>query len=74
MPEPRKLDSCERLMQFFATGHIKDEKVRDIIEDCADLAEIMLEQVPHNQELTVGLRKLIEAKDQFCRAYLCRED
>ena len=67
-------DSCQRLLQFFATEHITDPNVKVIIQSCGDLAARMLVDVPHNQELTVGLRKLIEAKDQFCRAYLLRED
>jgi hypothetical protein len=69
----KQLDPCEKLGQFFATEHIAKEELRNIVEDCADLAELMLKTLPHNQELTVGLRKLIEAKDCFVRALVYKD-
>ena len=35
---------------------------------CAQTAEGMIEELPDGPELTVGLRKLLEAKDCFVRA------
>jgi hypothetical protein len=35
---------------------------------CATLAQQMIDVIPDSPELTVGLRKLLEAKDAFVRA------
>lgn len=35
---------------------------------CAGLAQQMIDVVPDSPELTIGLRKLLEAKDAFVRA------
>ena len=61
--------SVERLMQFFAYEHLP-ENLRQVSQPCAQLAIDMATGLPQNQELTVGLRKLLEAKDCFVRAQL----
>jgi len=37
---------------------------------CCELAKAMIQRLPDGPELTVGLRKLLEAKDCFVRAAL----
>jgi hypothetical protein len=39
-------------------------------QECHDLALQMIQALPDDPELTVGLRKLLEAKDCFVRASL----
>lgn len=62
-------DPCERLKQFFKYEHLP-LNLQEFSKPCGLLAEKMLEVLPHNAELTVGLRKLLEAKDCFVRAFL----
>ena len=66
---PKGGDPCERLLQFFSYSHLPKE-LQDTSAACYHLAEAMLRSLPHNAELTVGLRKLLEAKDCFVRAQL----
>lgn len=66
-------DPCERMMQFFNFSHLP-VGLREISAECCQLADTMLKNLPHNPELTVGLRKLLEAKDCFVRAQLYKED
>lgn len=39
-----------------------------VSEKCHELAAQMIRDLPDGPELTVGLRKLLEAKDSFVRA------
>lgn len=64
-----KKDPCERLEKFFGTSHLRGEYI-DIVLACRDLALYALQQCPHNQELTLGLRALIVAKDEFVRSMI----
>ena len=43
---------------------------RCIANDCWELAEQFVNDIPDSPELTAGLRKLLEAKDCFIRASL----
>jgi hypothetical protein len=70
-PITRPEDPCERLLQFLKWDHLQPH-LQPIVQECYDTATLMLDAVPHNQELTIGLRKLIEAKDYFCRARLAQ--
>ena len=66
-------DPCERLLQFFEYDHLpNDLKAISILSH--HLAIEMLDMLPHNPELTVGLRYLMQAKDCFVRANLFKED
>lgn len=56
-----------RLMQFFKYDHLP-EKMKTVSAPCCDLAKMMDEMLPEGPEKTVGLRKLLEAKDCFVRA------
>lgn len=44
----------------------------EVSKHCHDLAELMLTNLDDGPELTIGLRKLLEAKDCFVRQ--ARED
>jgi len=54
--------------QWFEYGHLPDGGPRQMSAECAELAEWVIETLPDSSELTVGLRKLLEAKDCFVRA------
>lgn len=57
------------ILQFFAWGHLPN-RLRSTSQLCAELAQVMVIATPDGPELTVGLRKLLEAKDCFVRAML----
>jgi len=57
------------MLKFFEFDHLP-EKLQDISRPCAILADEMVEALSDGPELTVGLRKLLEAKDCFVRAAL----
>ena len=40
----------------------------EVSKHCHDLAELMLENIPDDAQLTVGLQHLLVAKDAFVRA------
>ena len=67
------MDSCDEILQYFTYTHLP-VKLQEISKQFCHLAEEMVSQLPHNAELTVGLRKLLEAKDCFVRARLYYED
>lgn len=57
------------IARYFNFGHLTGEP-RQVSEQCHDLAEAMVDDLPDGPELTAGLRKLLEAKDCFVRASL----
>lgn len=57
------------IMKFFEYDHLPD-RLKNVSKACADLAQVMVRTTPRSSELTVGLRKLLEAKDAFVRATL----
>jgi len=59
--------SVQDVAQYFAVGHLPAD-LAVISGECGRLAESMLDALPDSPELTVGLRKLLEAKDCFVRA------
>jgi hypothetical protein len=59
--------SVTAVTQFFKSDHLPDH-LKEIAEPCEDLKNQMLHNLPDSPELTVGLRKLLEAKDCFVRA------
>jgi hypothetical protein len=59
--------SVREIAQFFAFDHLPDD-LAVISGECGHLANVMLDALPDSPELTVGLRKLLEAKDCFVRA------
>ena len=58
-----------RLMQFFKYEHLP-EHLQGVSAACAKLAQMMDEMLPEKAEKTAGLRKLMEARDCFCRALI----
>lgn len=59
----------EHVAQFFNYEHLPPE-LQVVSRQFYLLANFMVETLPHNQELTVSLRKLLEAKDAAVRAKL----
>lgn len=59
--------STQSVAKYFAYAHLS-EHLQPISRACHDLAAAMLDELPDGPELTVGLRKLLEAKDCFVRA------
>lgn len=62
----------DRLMQFFAYSHLPPH-LQEISKPFGDLAQQIVDTLPANAERTVGLRKLLEAKDCIVRAKLYKE-
>lgn len=58
--------SVAHFKPLFAFEHLP-EHLQEISRPCAELAAAMLMTLPDGPELTVGLRKLLEAKDAFVR-------
>lgn len=63
VPEYEPLD----ILGWFEYDHLPVEQ-RLVASQCADVALMMADHLPHNEELLTGLRKLLEAKDCFVRA------
>ncbi len=62
--------SVEAIIKYFSYDHLSG-KPKEISSKCKDLVTEMLNELPEDSpELTVGLRKLLEAKDCFVRASL----
>lgn len=65
--------AVDHVLQFFTYEHLP-ENLQKISKPFAELAHQMVKEVPSNQEVTVGLRRLLEAKDCFVRAALTSKD
>jgi hypothetical protein len=59
-----------QIARFFEFDHLPDGPLREASELCAELAFQVIVTTPDSPELSVGLRKLLEAKDCFVRAQL----
>ncbi len=57
----------ERMLKWFAYSHLPPH-LQEISKPIGELAEKLCEVLPPGPERTVGLRKLLEAKDAFVRA------
>lgn len=57
------------IMAYFDFAHLPPH-LRVVSEPCGELAQEMVHRLKDSPELTVGLRKLLEAKDCFVRAAL----
>lgn len=66
MPEA-PVQAPEFLLQFFAYEHLKPE-MQEVSKPFGELAQLIVDKLPRNQERTVALRKLLEAKDCAVRA------
>lgn len=63
----------QRLLRFFDYAHLP-ENLQVISKPIHDLAHEMDEKIPDSAEKTVGLRKLLEAKDCLVRAIIESEN
>jgi len=61
--------AIEHVLKYFAFEHLP-ERLQSISKPFAELARQVAERAPQNQETTVALRKLLEAKDAAVRAAL----
>lgn len=61
--------SVQALVKYFDWEHLPPH-LQAPSKLVAELLEEILDIVPENPELTAGIRKLLEAKDCFVRAYL----
>lgn len=59
--------AVKHILQYFSCVH-PPAHLRFIHTACVVLAEEMVSRLPQNPELTIGLRKLLEAEDCFMRA------
>lgn len=57
------------MLQFFKYEHLPAH-LQEVSKPFSDLAHKMVKDLPRNPERTVGLRKLLEAKDCAVRATL----
>jgi hypothetical protein len=57
------------VLKFFAYDHLP-AKLQEVSKPFGDLAKQVADRAPENQETTVALRKLLEAKDAAVRATL----
>lgn len=58
------------IAEYFAFDHLREGPMRDASRNVAEVAQSMVDNLPDSPELTVGLRKLLEAKDCFVRCAL----
>jgi hypothetical protein len=56
----------KQIARVFEYGHLSGTP-RTISQMCCEMAEEMISALPDDPELTVGLRKLGDAKDAFVR-------
>lgn len=59
--------AVKQLLGFFKCDDLP-EHLRAVSKPFAELASMLVRDIPSNAELTVGLRKLLEAKDCCVRA------
>lgn len=65
--------SEEAVLRFFEYDHLP-EPLKNVAYLAADYAQAVCDRVESDPELTVGLRKLLEAKDCFVRAAVAQEN
>ena len=68
-PMPKRHPATEAMLRWFACDHLPPH-LQEISIPIRDLAVELADTLPSDPELTVGLRKLLEAKDCFVRARL----
>ena len=61
--------AIQHVLKYFAYEHLP-EKLKAVSAPFGELAKQVAERAPDNQETTVALRKLLEAKDAAVRAAL----
>lgn len=61
--------AISHVLKFFSYAHLP-ERLQEVSRPFCELAESVAKRAPDNQETTVALRKLLEAKDAAVRATL----
>lgn len=61
--------AIQHVLKFFAYDHLP-EKLQAVSKPFSELANTVANRAPDNQETTIALRKLLEAKDAAVRAAL----
>lgn len=69
--QPNDANAQEHILQFFAYSHLPPT-LKEISRPFGQMAETMTKTLPRNQERTVALRKLLEAKDAAVRAFIAK--
>lgn len=54
-------------LRWFDHDHLPEGLIRNTSRRCHELAYTIVDDFPDSPELTLGLRKLLEAKDCFVR-------
>ena len=62
----------DRMLQFFEYSHLPSH-LQEISQPFNAMAHNIVNTLPSNAERTVGLRKLLEAKDCIVRSVLYKE-
>jgi lipopolysaccharide biosynthesis regulator YciM len=57
------------VLKFFSYDHLPD-RLQEVSKPFCELAQKVAARAPDNQETTIALRKLLEAKDAAVRATL----
>lgn len=60
-------------IQFFEYAHLPPQ-LQKVSKPMSELAHQMEEMLPDGPEKSAGMRKLLEAKDCFVRAYIIPKD
>lgn len=63
----------EPMLQWFGYAHLPHH-LQETSRHFYDLADVLVNSLPHNPERTVALRKLLEAKDAAVRAHIYKEE
>jgi hypothetical protein len=58
----------EPLLRYFDYQHLPHNTLRSTSANFANLAKVVVQELPRSAERTVALRKLLEAKDAAVRA------
>lgn len=66
------MSAPEFIIQFFSYEHLP-EKLREVSRPFCELALEIVAKLPRNQERSVALRKLLEAKDAAVRAAVAKD-
>ena len=61
------------VLRFFEYGHLPEGQIKDCAIDFHGFAEMLADNLPSDPELTVALRKLLEAKDAAVRCAVIAE-
>lgn len=61
--------ATDRVLRYFEYAHLPPQ-LQEVSKPLCELAQVMAATLPEVPEVTVGLRKLLEAKDCFVRAML----